>query len=275
MGKCPTPVGYATKKMGEDIGVKIPVNCKRWSCPHCGKVNKKRVLDRVAYGFHGFQWQPKRGVRIRGMTLTELKDPDNDEADKISVHFARLRANLAKKGYRPQYFRVTEFRPREGDTSENPKQYRHYHVLMNAYIPQAVISNAWYEATNHTAYVVWVNASDIMKGAGYLSKYLTKSMNDEHFGKHERRFSFSQKCFPLVAFEEWRDLDGVLIGKIPNRVDGEKFKRPIKGEWEFTYDPGWWLKSPEAIENKAYAIEKIESLKRLVEFMEKNYPNGV
>lgn len=273
MGLCPTPVGYVTKMIGEDIGVKIPVNCKRWSCPHCGDVNKKRVLDRVSYGFKG-------GTRVRGMTLTELKDPGNEEAEKISVHFARLRANLYKKGYRFRYFRVTEFKPRKGDTSPNAKQYRHYHVLIDAYIPQAVISNAWYEATNHTAYVVWVNASEIMKGAGYLSKYLTKTMNDEHFGKHERRFSFSQKCFPFIVQEEVYTL-GIpgdpsrLLGTIPVRIDGEKFRRPVKGEWEFTYDPVWFLKAAEAIENKALAFEKFEGLKRIVEFMEINYPDGV
>ncbi|GEM_PF-6923721 len=270
MGLCPHPVGYVTKMKGDDIGVKVPVNCKRWSCSHCGKVNKKRVLDRVNYGFKG-------GVRVRGMTLTELKEPDNPEHEKISKHWARLRANLYKKGYKFRFFRVTEFRPRycktcrkdcvnkgkRQDCEFDNTQYRHYHILIDAYIPQEVVSNAWYEATNHTAYIVWMNKSEIKKAGGYFAKYITKTMNDEHFGRHERRFSFSQKCFPLVVMEELPDLDGISLGSIPTRVDGEKFRLPIPGEWEFTYDPAWWLRTADAIGRDEFCLLSLKALERM------------
>jgi hypothetical protein len=166
--------------------------------------------------------------------------------------------------------------------------YRHLHILLSVYIPWYVVRKAWYKATIQTANIVYNDGKmkDIINAAGYCSKYFSKEMIDG-FSKHSKRRERRHGCsmhkdkdgkrksdFPLVVQEEINFLGGESLGFIKVRVDGEKFKLPVKGEWEFTYDPGYRFRSADAIENKALAIEKIESLEHLVEFMEKNYPKG-
>jgi hypothetical protein len=83
-----------------------------------------------------------------------------------------------------KYFLVKEF---------TKKGVRHLHVLINAYIDQKTISEKWERATKGTSKIVWIeDAKNIKNPAGYMTKYLTKNLNDEHkYGRKERRYAFS------------------------------------------------------------------------------------
>ena len=65
-GKCPQPVGLFHNKL---TGKTVIIPCNSWSCPHCGKIKKNRVADRVKKGFDADLIIP--GHRIRSITLTQ------------------------------------------------------------------------------------------------------------------------------------------------------------------------------------------------------------
>lgn len=166
--KCPTPIGHAERSDGTIVNI----SCKSWKCPHCSKVNKKRILDRVSNGFRG-------NKSVYGVTLTEVTETEHE----IMQHWATFRRLLLYHFGKNNYFWVKEFQ-QNGN--------RHLHILFEKPIAHALIKRLWTTATGGKAYIVWINEYEVHKSAGYLAKYITKSSNDERFGKHERRYGFSQ-----------------------------------------------------------------------------------
>jgi hypothetical protein len=186
---CPNPIGYFENKA---TGQQVPARCKSPTCPHCGPIYKKRLLDDVHYGAGVIQ---ANGHRWRMLTLTT--SPRSDQG-AMSKYFNRFRSILRKHGYTPEFFKVVEF---------TEKGLRHFHIMISVFVPWNFIQYAWYMATEKTAYYVKITKAQIRSAAGYMAKYMTKdSLLSKSFKKHERRYSFSRH-FPRLpkveAKEEW------------------------------------------------------------------------
>lgn len=144
-------------------------------------------MDDVQYGATIIQ---QNGHRWRFMTLTT--SPDSDQT-KVGTYFARFRATLAKHGYRPQYFKVTE---------RTTAGLKHFHIIIDVFVPFNVIQAAWRAATDGTAYWVNIKKAQVKRAAGYLTKYMTKQtvFTDER-AKGEHLYSFSRR-FPRMPKPE-------------------------------------------------------------------------
>lgn len=187
--KCPNPIGVVKN---ESDGTLFELGCGKWSCPHCSKIKKNRLLDRVRVGFSGH--------RVRHFVLTELKGAGSKESD-ISLHWARLRASLAKYGFKGyKFFWTKEFAPLKGDMSPNPKLYRHMHLMISTYIPKSLIERLWLRATEETAGIVRQRDHGFVvhNPAGYLAKYMSKGFREAPFEKNERRYGLSRNAFPQL-----------------------------------------------------------------------------
>lgn len=208
LGVCPTPSGY----FRDENGQLIPAGCKKYDCPHCGPVQKNKILDRAKKGFAPDLQLP--GGRVRFMTLTTSPRCD---ADQLMKFFARLRAYLAKPRYRwtkkgkrskrkYSYRNIKYFWTKEyGDVSGM----KHLHVMLNAYIPQSLLKKAWWYATKGTSWIVDIRSSQVFNPAGYMTKYMTKEWRtDSRFKKGERRFGFSRSpLFKAQAYNPQKKLN--------------------------------------------------------------------
>lgn len=158
--------------------------CNSWGCEYCAPIKKNALLDDISYGTQIIQ---EGGHRWRFMTLTTSYTSDQT---KVGLYFKRFRSYLAKHGYRPQYFKTTEF---------TQTGLRHFHLIIDVFVPFNVIQAAWRAATEGTAYRVNIKKTQLRQAAGYLTKYLTKQSIFSHsFHEGEHRYSFSQK-FPRLA----------------------------------------------------------------------------
>lgn len=181
----------------------MPKGCGKWDCPYCGPRKKKKLLDRVATYFAGHPGE------CRHLTLT-LSDKYDDE--QITKAWNRLKASLRKYNIILSYVWIKEF---------TIKGRRHMHLLIDQFIPKTLLSRLWYLATNETSFVVQINRRPIYNAAGYISKYVTKDVQNETRFKHkERRYGFSRTmCLPKkVKTGEWAfEMDYGLYEKSQKR----------------------------------------------------------
>lgn len=196
---CPHPIGHVWN--GSTV---FFVNCNSWSCPHCGKVKKLRLAQRIETGFFSDE-------KVIAWTLTQKLGSTQD----ILINFGKLRKNLKYyfehnnnntniMSFHMKYFWVKEF-TRAGQ--------RHLHILTNVSIDHKILSKLWKNVTKGESYRVWINKADIKNAPGYMFKYLTKAFNDEfhQFNRKERRYGFSQdvifkssKILPILGnYWDW------------------------------------------------------------------------
>ena len=186
---CPTPVGVYYPEDNE--GEARPVPCKRFKCPYCGKIRRKQVMDKVKRGFGS--------DRVRFLTLTIPPQIDNYKGRRLMKAWNRFRTRIKQLFSGFKYFWVKEF---------TKKGIRHLHIMINVYIPIAVIKRVWKKATTYTvkvqngreeretfASITHISGSKkrkIMNAAGYMTKYMTKQMQGRNFDERERRYGFSR-----------------------------------------------------------------------------------
>lgn len=200
-----------------------PVSCQRWDCPHCGKIKRWRLINRVRDGF-------ANSDRVIAVTLTQKLGSNQD----IVENFYKLRDILRKRRIKLKYFWVKEF-TRKGE--------RHLHILIDTWIDHAELKKMWLTVTNGESWVVWVNETDIISAGGYCSKYLTKSFSYEKFDAYERRYAFSRdnafkvknqlnkEALPILG-DFWQ-----IIGSNRNRAKDGKFVLEIQ-DYGFTGKTG-------------------------------------
>jgi len=179
---CPTPSGYF---VSDDGKIKIPAPCNSWTCPTCGPHKKNKLMDVVRIASDQIKQDktlPAQRKIWRFLTLTQ-RDTD---PTPIMTAWNRWRAFMAKKKITFDFFLVKEF---------TKKGKRHLHVLINRYIPSRVVMYAWRLATDGNSYVTKIARREIKNAAGYMTKYMTKTMEDGLFRRRERRYSCSRKYF--------------------------------------------------------------------------------
>jgi hypothetical protein len=104
--------------------------------------------------------------KLLTLTLDPTKLNGKESTKYINGVFADFRVYLKRRlGYAPDYIRVLEYQ-KNGNA--------HLHVLLNCYLPQAWVSEAW--AAIGGGRVVDIKHVDVHRVSHYLSKYLTKQM---------------------------------------------------------------------------------------------------
>lgn len=70
----------------------------------------------------------------------------------------------------------------------------HLHIIIDNAIPSKVIRHYWYLATSKTSFIIDIKIieNDVYNVAGYMTKYMTKTINNATFKRRERRYGFSR-----------------------------------------------------------------------------------
>lgn len=161
--------------------------CGRWECPHCGKVKERKLRKRVNDGF--------QQEHTRLLTLTcSTKDYDVQKSiTTLSRDWDIFCKRLRRRYPKLKFFKIIEF---------HRNRRAHLHILVNVFIPQEYISKAWREI--HHSPIVWINPVDSVNAVAYVTKYITKGMQNEDgtaamfYIFSRRRFSFSQNFLPVT-----------------------------------------------------------------------------
>lgn len=192
--KCPQPDGFFWRTDGTQTVI-IPKPCNRYDCPHCGKVRANQIRDKIREGcrdIEGDLEKPHSQRIIRFLTLTQ----ETTDYQPITAAYNRFKVYLALSGYsRIRYFWIKEF---------TKKGKPHLHILMNRYIPQAILSECWRQATYGKSYIVHVTRVNftIRNPAGYVTKYLSKAIHQKNFKKGEHRFGNDRET-NWKAYSTW------------------------------------------------------------------------
>ena len=104
--------------------------------------------------------------KLLTLTLDPAKLQGKESTKYINEVFADFRIYLKRRlGYAPDYIRILEYQ-KNGNA--------HLHVLLNCYLPQNWVSEAWSAVGGGR--IVDIKHVDIHRVSRYLSKYLTKQM---------------------------------------------------------------------------------------------------
>lgn len=181
--------------------------CKTWGCGVCGP----KKLASVKLGI--YREADKHGLQ-RFMTLTlpgNFQGSYQDTVSALSESWKKLLIYLKRRlGVKIKYIKVVE--PQERGVA-------HLHVLVSRFIPQAWLSKAW-EALGGGK-ICDIRFVDVHRIAGYVSKYMSKSMIGDDLGPY-RRYSTSREI----------SINGE---KLPPEGEWEFLKAPIDGFWRYAY----------------------------------------
>jgi hypothetical protein len=178
--ECPQPIGEIRHRKS---GKRYRLSCGKYTCPVCGNRKVGRIRNRVLDG------------TLDPETMLTFTFQENDDVDPQAA-FNRFVTSLRDDGHRVRYFRVTE-RTRAGK--------RHYHALVEGWLPYRELSKRWKRATGGKSKWIHARAIHDRKGAvRYITKYMTKALA-HHFEKGERRYTASRGVLPPVIHEkgEW------------------------------------------------------------------------
>ncbi|MEX2135773.1 MAG: hypothetical protein WEB29_02265 [Chloroflexota bacterium] len=160
------------------------LRCRRWSCPHCAKRLRRRMVARALAGFES-------GERVRMLTLTSPGDEDFTRSyAELRPRWKRFRELLRRRFRRSgfEYFAVIE---------RQQRGHAHLHVLFRGpFIPASWLTYAARKAG--FGKIADVRAVGKQAGA-YVAKYLGKEMGRTPEGlgfpplpKWHRRASWSR-----------------------------------------------------------------------------------
>lgn len=168
-----------------NVKVKIhPILCHSVFCLQCQKIKRAKLWYKL------LKFAKKKQLRM--MTLTYLNDDSNTPLDIINNYshdFNLFMLKLNRRGYKFNYFKVIEFTKRQAI---------HFHLIVDTYIPQTLISQLWRDVTGHS-WLTWISYPEKHnKIINYSLKYVIKSYNgsQELFAAFNiRRYSFSKYTF--------------------------------------------------------------------------------
>lgn len=137
------------------------LRCKRWSCPHCRLINRKKVMHAA-----------RKGKPSTFMTLT-INSNDHDSPDEAARELKRgwcalrRRIQRAWPGHKIPFIVVFE---------KHKSGYPHMHLLLRApFIPQKWLKAAWEQITG--AWMVHISQiRTVGQAMFYVTKYIGKDL---------------------------------------------------------------------------------------------------
>lgn len=165
----------------------VRLGCKRWTCPQCGPKKAKRLQRAIA------EKATQNGMnRFLTLTLNHATCTPHDSVGYIRECWNKFRTSLKRRhGKTISFISVLELQPKSG--------YAHLHVLVDRYIKQAWISEAWQAVGGGR--IVDIRQVDIHRVAPYLSKYLTKVLILAGVPPGQRRYTTSRDIRLFVRQE--------------------------------------------------------------------------
>lgn len=149
----------------------LPLYCRRWQCPDCGKHQRRKLKKRLVAG------QPTTFLTL---TTNPNLHPDPEEAFRqASVAINRLMKVLRRRygATRIQYALVWE---------QTKRGYPHAHILLRApYLPQKLVSREWQRLSGANIVDIRRVGSE-SQAAAYVSKYLAKDPATPYGAKRYR-----------------------------------------------------------------------------------------
>lgn len=138
-----------------------PVRCKRWTCPHCAQVNRRKV---IAFAKNG------KPTAMLTLTVSSKNYPEPAEAAKdLKRGLVALRKRIARKhpGRKMSFIAVFE---------KHKSGWPHLHLLIRApFLPVRWLRAAWEEITG--SFMVDIRAiSTLGQAALYVAKYIGKDL---------------------------------------------------------------------------------------------------
>lgn len=176
---------------GQNVRHYARLGCKKWSCPSCGPKRLKRtrraITDKAVE--HNLS-------RFLTLTLDPKACKPEESVEYIRKTWNKFRTSLKRlHGQAIPFITVLEFQK---------SGYAHLHILIDRFIPQNWISEAWSSVGGGK--IVFIKQVDVRRIGPYLSKYLTKDLLNSSQQRKYRRFTTSR---------------GINL-----------FKKPEKGVWK-------------------------------------------
>jgi len=159
------------------------LGCKAWACSRCGPRKARRLRHAIT------KWAVQKNLsRFLTLTLNPRACSPEESVEYIRACWNKFRTYLKRRfGVRVSFILVLELQ-RSG--------YAHFHILLNRYIEQAWISEAWQAVGGGK--MVWIRQADVHRIPAYLSKYLTKelflSFSDKYSGLGKLDRGISSIC---------------------------------------------------------------------------------
>jgi hypothetical protein len=217
-------------------------SCKCWDCPYCGPKKAGRYKRAIQDNAQHFKLR-----RFLTLTLDPKKLPEGvDAVEHLRTSFNKLRTYLRRKfGEKISYICVLEFQK----PKENNPGLPHLHILVDRYIEQSWIKQAW--STLGGGEHVDIRFVDLHRVSRYLSKYLTKEMLMDAPKKSRRvttsrNISLNQK---QPSEYSWVKLN-TTIALLRKRYEGRCFDEVSDSDggvlsFKIQYsDPGGWEPKP-------------------------------
>lgn len=174
--------------------------CRMWDCPQCSQINKALWTWRAS---HGASWLEANGARLAFVTLTSHEKLD--AAGSIAVlpsAWGKVRDRMRRAAPNSEYFIVPE-------AHKNGRV--HLHMITSATLPRK-----WWKDAPRACGMGYKNDAREVKSVGgvvgYVSKYLTKTLQFSNFGKGFRRVRTSQGWPALPKPEDYPEW---TISRIP------------------------------------------------------------
>lgn len=155
---CTPDVSVKTKG---GMGQAVPVRCKRWSCEHCAKINKRRVIHA------GVSGRPRAMLTLTVSSKHYETPDDAAHALKRGLRLLRLHLSRHPKLESFEYLAVFE---------EHKSGYPHMHLLITGkFIPWKWLREKWELITGST-HIDIRKLRTHHQAARYVSKYITKGL---------------------------------------------------------------------------------------------------
>jgi hypothetical protein len=162
----------------------VRLRCKSWTCPRCGPKKAKRLRRAIMQSA-----QEKDLSRFLTLTLDPASCQSEDSTPYIRRCWNKFRTYLKRRyGTAVSFITVLELQK---------SGYAHLHILLDRFIPQAWISEAWQAVGGGK--IVFIKHVDIHRIAPYLAKYLTKDLFLAGFKKRQRRYTTSRDITLFVT----------------------------------------------------------------------------
>jgi len=203
------------------------LGCKRWSCPQCGPRKARRLRQAITK-----QAVEKDLTRLVTLTLNPSVCTSDESVAYIRGCWNKFRIYL-KRRYKTSisFISILELQK---------TGYAHLHILVDRYIPQAWLSDAWQAVGGGR--IVDIRQVDLHRVAFYLSKYLTKDLEETKLKRGARRYTTSRDIVLFVrqTSGKWALIKApleFLYALVRGITDSEKYDKQGVLEWFEVAEP--------------------------------------
>ena len=172
----------------------VKLSCDSYFCSDCANKKKHKLIRRVKKSLE------YKDLRFLTLTLNQKKYTKDEAYETICHSFNLFIKYLKDNNYKFNYFKVLEF---------TKTGYPHLHILLDCFIPVALIRKIWYSITK--SYIVFITRlkkhNEVII---YILKYLSKASDFENnklfYLNRLRRYSYSRNFF-LKIIKKKRMID--------------------------------------------------------------------